>query len=1254
MWSRLIDPQMKLLKWVQDLVSSFFYHHGLFCARYPELMILVSGVMVVLCCMPFFSLPMSMTVFHQYTTPLTWFHDPSRNFHTNHHLASESYSDNQGMQPQWFSKPPVGYVLQVVVNTSVYPWQQGLDKHDAFRGPLAKAFDINADIKEYVSSQGQATKSLCYYVTQTAEELQPYIPQHSCLVISPANAWSLDYRKFLLDAKPVKSLLNVESVTGTVKPDLTELLIGFSPWHSGFKRHTIRSRSRQITYAVTLILHTYNESFVRGLQNHLQKKYNPPDLQEKWSSDETILHIHYKSVLNFQDISVLGFVYCLLLLYVYFSVSRIEMVKSKWGLALSAILLVSLSPLMAVGVTLLLGVETTLNEGEIFPYLVIIIGLENILVVTKSVALTQTDQDVPTRIATGLKEEGWYIMKNLCAGLIIVLWGYLTFVPAIQEFCILALVAMLTDFFLQMCFFVPVLSLDFRRKEHDNCAQSQPLPDVAIAIDFPQSMKTLSPFDTPSPNLPPGRPDRPTKVPFAILLASLRILQRLIMTFLLVWIVVSFLFIYHSGLAQYIYESINSNSTISSATNKVPRVKDHLEYLNKEFLDNNGGDPLQDHKVNRDVGMDISSLPHPLNNFQVTPAVTFPEGENSLAEGTERFLLSLWLSNKQHWRFSAWHWPALLNFYNISLSDRYISILPPIKLNIQVGPEEAIRLRLESEKFRFDSYKDTRRDDEDYWKTEQRDMPQEYPHYNYYLTLFLGVASGASLVILLLLLCWCSQVIRNKTPKYFMNVAIPKYDGQLQQSTQCLKGHKQEVEILISRKGRFVSACLGGEIRLWDYDGREVMCLDRASHHNRMKKSHSVGSLNAMLRGYSCGKTRSLPRTSSSSPFSPYEGMSDPSSHVGSPPGTGTSGRSLSVSSMDMETYLMEPGIDHGFYERTDEHARSVSPLDELLVSEEFTPDACSPIWCLAFDDEVLMVGCSDGKIELWDINFCRFITSYEESTVGITDMVLRRNQLVVSRLDGTLQFLVLQREGRNSGAPQSPLLPGSPLQNGMCHGLAVDAELFSLNTLHEHKGPVNKLILAKNKVVSAGQDHLIKVFSLDGNEHHHTLHGHTGAVTTLCYNSSCPNVIVSGSTDVTVRTWDIESGNQLHRMKVHQSTVLEVTLTKTHVASIGGDSKLCIWDQQQGLLVHTIQFDPGCSNSLVPLGEKYLVTTAQGSLIVLDILSGKPIQLVDLGDKHQMIHHIVAGTDNGATVVCDYGRELRMVQFHLERSKSD
>lgn len=46
--------------------------------------------------------------------------------------------------------------------------------------------------------------------------------------------------------------------------------------------------------------------------------------------------------------------------------------------------------------------------------------------------------------------------------------------------------------------------------------------------------------------------------------------------------------------------------------------------------------------------------------------------------------------------------------------------------------------------------------------------------------------------------------------------------------------------------------------------------------------------------------------------------------------------------------------------------------------------------------------------------------------------------------------------------------------------GVAVDAELVLSNPLiKEHKGPINKLILIKHKVISAGQDHLIKVRSL-------------------------------------------------------------------------------------------------------------------------------------------------------------------------------
>uniref|UniRef100_A0A2I2YQG9 SSD domain-containing protein n=1 Tax=Gorilla gorilla gorilla TaxID=9595 RepID=A0A2I2YQG9_GORGO len=120
---------------------------------------------------------------------------------------------------------------------------------------------------------------------------------------------------------------------------------------------------------------------------------------------------------------------------------------------------------MSVGLCTLFGLTPTLNGGEIFPYLVVVIGLENVLVLTKSVVSTPVDLEVKLRIAQGLSSESWSIMKNMATELGIILIGYFTLVPAIQEFCLFAVVGLVSDFFLQMLFFTTVLSIDIRRME---------------------------------------------------------------------------------------------------------------------------------------------------------------------------------------------------------------------------------------------------------------------------------------------------------------------------------------------------------------------------------------------------------------------------------------------------------------------------------------------------------------------------------------------------------------------------------------------------------------------------------------------------------------------------------------------------------------------------------------------------------------------------------------------------------------------
>lgn len=90
----------------------------------------------------------------------------------------------------------------------------------------------------------------------------------------------------------------------------------------------------------------------------------------------------------------------------------------------------------------------------------VVIGLENVLVLTKSVVSTPVDLEVKLRIAqgkfgecslvmayilcislffpdccsvfSGLSNESWSIMKNMATELCIILIGYFTLVPAIQ------------------------------------------------------------------------------------------------------------------------------------------------------------------------------------------------------------------------------------------------------------------------------------------------------------------------------------------------------------------------------------------------------------------------------------------------------------------------------------------------------------------------------------------------------------------------------------------------------------------------------------------------------------------------------------------------------------------------------------------------------------------------------------------------------------------------------------------------------
>lgn len=448
---------MTLTEKLRERISRAFYNHGLLCASYPIPIILFTGLCILACCYPLLKLPLPGTGPVEYSTPVKDYSPPSPDVGQQQGDLSE--------RPDWYVGAPVAYIQQIFVKATVSPWQKNFLAVDVFRSPLSRVFQLVEEIRNHALRDSSGVKSLeevCLQVTDLLpglKKLRNLLPEHGCLLLSPGNFWQNDRERFNADPDIIKTIHQHEPKTLQTSATLKDLLFGLPGKYSGVNLY---NRKRVVSYTVTLGLQQYDSRFLSSLRSRLKLLHPSPNCTLR---EENIVHVHFKEEIGIAELIPLVTTYIILFAYIYFSTRKIDMVKSKWGLALAAVVTVLSSLLMSVGLCTLFGLTPTLNGGEIFPYLVVVIGLENVLVLTKSVVSTPVDLEVKLRIAQGLSNESWSIMKNMATELGIILIGYFTLVPAIQEFCLFAVVGLVSDFFLQMFFFTTVLSIDIRRME---------------------------------------------------------------------------------------------------------------------------------------------------------------------------------------------------------------------------------------------------------------------------------------------------------------------------------------------------------------------------------------------------------------------------------------------------------------------------------------------------------------------------------------------------------------------------------------------------------------------------------------------------------------------------------------------------------------------------------------------------------------------------------------------------------------------
>jgi hypothetical protein len=165
-------------------------------------------------------------------------------------------------------------------------------------------------------------------------------------------------------------------------------------------------------------------------------------------------------------------------------------------LGLQGVVIVGVSVAAALGLAAWLGLHITMIVTEVVPFLILAIGVDNIFILSKAfgrnwrgpahapawrrrrqqpllasadhcddVAAAEVGLSVDEAAEAALREVGPTISAAACCEIMAFGVGVTTGVPALQQFCTVAAVAVAIGFVLQLTWFLPAVVLDARRQE---------------------------------------------------------------------------------------------------------------------------------------------------------------------------------------------------------------------------------------------------------------------------------------------------------------------------------------------------------------------------------------------------------------------------------------------------------------------------------------------------------------------------------------------------------------------------------------------------------------------------------------------------------------------------------------------------------------------------------------------------------------------------------------------------------------------
>jgi WD40 repeat protein/energy-coupling factor transporter ATP-binding protein EcfA2 len=239
----------------------------------------------------------------------------------------------------------------------------------------------------------------------------------------------------------------------------------------------------------------------------------------------------------------------------------------------------------------------------------------------------------------------------------------------------------------------------------------------------------------------------------------------------------------------------------------------------------------------------------------------------------------------------------------------------------------------------------------------------------------------------------------------------------------------------------------------------------------------------------------------------------------------------------------------------------------------------------------------------------------------------------------------------------------GEEIQTFKGHTSWVYAVIPILKVLKDYLRSVDVVAVTPDgkHAISGSSDNTLRVWDIKSGNKLRRLKGHTGVVSAVAVTPDGKHTI-SASRDKTLRVWDIESGKKLRTLKGHANAVDAVAVTPDgkHAISGSDDDTLRVWDIESGKKLRTLKghADFVSAVAVTPDGKHAISASRDKTLRVWDIESGKKLWTLE-GHTDKVVavavtpdgKHAISGSDDNTLRVWDIESGQTIASFSVDGS---